>query len=241
MTQPVKKSTYKSQRRAEQEKLEKQRKTTRKLIWITAAVVVLGIIAAVIFTPRSNPTDFDYAKLPVLGKADAPVKIVEFGDYKCPSCQVFSQQVKPLLEKDYIDTGKVALYFKDFAFIGPDSFTAAGAAHSVFHQSNDAFWKYYDALYKNQPDEKTLWATSDYLVQLAKDNDIGVDLDQLKKDIDGKTYEKDVKKSNSDANKAHVQSTPTLFINGKEFTGSFASYAQLKQAIDKELAAGQAE
>ena len=241
MTQPIKKTAYKSQRKAELEKLEKQRKTMRKLIWGTAIVVVLGIVAAIIFTPRSNPTDFDYANLPVLGKADAPVKIVEFGDYKCPSCQIFSQQVKPVLEKEYIDTGKVALYFKDFWFIGPDSLTAASAAHSVFHQNNDAFWKYYDALYKNQPDENTLWATSDYLVKLAKDNNIGIDYDLLKKDIDGKTYEKEVNKSNSDAHKANVQSTPTLFINGKMFTGQFADYGAIKAAIEDALAAGKSE
>ncbi|MBO7745974.1 DsbA family protein [Paenibacillus sp. MWE-103] len=235
MTQPIKKSTYKSQRKAEQERMERQRKTMRKLIWGTAIVVVLGIVAALIFTPRSNPTDFDYANLPVLGKTDAPVKIVEFGDYKCPSCQIFSQQVKPVLEKEYVETGKVALYFMDFPFIGPDSTTAALAAHSVFHQSNDAFWKYYDALYKNQPDEKTLWATPDYLVKLAKDNGIDVDTDLLKKDIDGQTYIKEVNANNSAAIKANVQSTPTLFINGKEFTGSFADYGAIKTAIEDAL------
>ncbi|QHT63978.1 DsbA family protein [Paenibacillus lycopersici] len=213
----------------------------RKLIWGTAVVVVLGIIAAVIFTPKSNPTDFDYASLPVLGKTDAPVKIVEFGDYKCPSCQYFSQQVKPQLEKEYIDTGKAAMYFMDFPFIGPDSTTAALAAHAVFHQSNDAFWKYYDLLYKNQPDEKTLWATTDYLVQLAKDNKLDVDYDKMKTDIDKQTYIKEIDKGESTAHKANVQSTPTLFINGKEYTGDFSNYGQLKEAVEKALAAGKAE
>lgn len=241
MTQPIKKSTYKSQRKAEQERLEKQRKTMRKLIWGTAIVVVLGIVAAIVFTPKSDPTNFDYASLPVLGKADAPVKIVEFGDYKCPSCQYFSQQVKPQLEKEYIDSGKVAMYFMDFPFIGADSTTAALAAHSVFHQNNDAYWKYYDALYKNQPDEHTAWATPDYLVKLAKDNNIDVDLDVLKKDIDGKTYEKEVDSSASTAKKANVQSTPTLFINGKEYKGDFSNYAQVKEAVEKALAAGTSE
>lgn len=236
MSQPQKKSAYKSQRRAEQERMEKQRKLMRKLMWGTGIVVVLGIIAALIFTPRSNKADFDYAKLPVLGKTDAPIKIVEFGDYKCPSCKIFSQNVEPQLKKDYIDTGKVALYFMDFPFIGPDSTTAALAAHSVFHQDNDAFWQYYDALYKNQPDEKTIWATPDYLVKLAQDNKIAVDYDLLRKDIDNATYASEVSKNNSAAIKAKVQSTPTLFINGKMFGGNFSDYPALKAAIEKALA-----
>ncbi|WP_308634245.1 DsbA family protein [Paenibacillus silvisoli] len=238
MAQPVKKTTYKSQRKAEAEKQEKQRKAMKKLFWITGIVVVVGIIAALIFTPKADPTAFEYDQLPILGKADAPVKIVEFGDYKCPSCQVFSQQIKPQIEKDYIESGKVAMYFMNFPFIGEDSTTAALAAQSVFHQNNDAFWKYFDVLYKNQQDEHTLWATPEHLVQLAKDNAIDVDLDLLKKDIEDRTYQSEVNKHTKAANAANVMSTPTLFINGEEFTGSFGDYPAIKKAIDEALAAG---
>ncbi|RAP78287.1 DsbA family protein [Paenibacillus montanisoli] len=241
MSQPMKKSTYKSQRKAEAEKQEKQRKAMRKLFWAIGIVAVLGIIAALIFTPKPDPTAFEYDQLPILGKADAPVKIVEFGDYKCPSCAVFSQQIKPQIEKEYIESGKVALYFINFPFIGEDSTTAAIAAQSVYHQNNDAFWKYFDALYKNQQDEHTVWATPEYLVQLAKDNQIDVDLDLLKKDIEEGTYESEVNKHSKAANAAKVLSTPTLFINGEEFTGQFSDYAAIKKAIDEALAAGQSE
>ncbi|SFS62383.1 Protein-disulfide isomerase [Paenibacillus sp. BC26] len=236
MSQPMKKSTYKSQRKAEQEKLEKQRKFMKKLMWGTGLVVILGIIAALIFTPKADPTAFDYEQLPVLGKADAPVKIVEFGDYKCPSCQVFSQQIKPQIEKEYVESGKVAFYFMNFPFIGEDSTTAALAAQSVYHQNNDAFWKYFDVLYKNQQDEHTLWATPEHLVQLAKDNAIDVDLDLLKKDIEEGTYSSEVSKHKSKAIAANVNSTPTLFINGEEFTGQFGDYPGIKKAIDDALA-----
>lgn len=238
MTQPMKKSAYKSQRKAEHERLEKQRKLMRKLILATGIIVVLGIIAAIIFTPKSDPTAFAYDKLPVLGQKDAPVKIVEFGDYKCPSCQYFSQQVKPQLEKEYIDTGKVSFYFMNFPFIGEDSTTAALAAQSVFHQNNDAFWKYYDLLYKNQQDERTVWATPDFLVKLAKDNKLPVDYDKLQSDISNATYKKEVDSDASTARAAKIQSTPTLFINGKEFKGEFSDYPSIKKAIDDALAAG---
>ncbi|SEM87340.1 thioredoxin domain-containing protein [Paenibacillus sp. OV219] len=238
MTQPMNKSAYKSQRKAEQERLEKQRKLMRKLIWATGIIVLLGIVAALIFTPKSDPTTFEYDKLPVLGQTDAPVKIVEFGDYKCPSCQYFSQQIKPQLEKEYIDTGKVSFYFMNFPFIGEDSQTAALAAQSVFHQNNEAFWKYYDLLYKNQQDEHTVWATPDFLVKLAKDNSLPIDFDKLQSDISKATYEKEVNSDASTARTAKIQSTPTLFINGKEFKGEFSDYPSIKKAIDDALAAG---
>ena len=51
---------------------------------------------------------------PVLGSPDAKVLMIEFGDYQCPSCRMFWKDIEPRLKKDYIDTGKVKLVFRDF-------------------------------------------------------------------------------------------------------------------------------
>ncbi len=51
---------------------------------------------------------------PVLGEAGAPVTIIEFGDYQCPSCRLFWRDVEPRLKKEYIDTGKVKLAYPVF-------------------------------------------------------------------------------------------------------------------------------
>jgi protein-disulfide isomerase len=217
----------------QQEKLKKQ-KRMKLIMWLTGICFIAVIAVAIIFQPKAKPLDVPYDELPMLGSANAPVKIVEFGDYRCPACQVFSQNIFPQLKKDYIDTGKVSFYFMDDIIISPieESVTAAIAARSVFHQNKDAFWDYYDALYKNQQSETVNWATPEFLTELAKQQGIKVDYDKLRQDIDNKTYEKEVTDHTSFAqNKANARSTPTLLINGVKFEDVF-DYEKIKAAID---------
>lgn len=227
-----------AQRQAQREQQEKRMK---RVMWITGACIVVLVLLLIIIRPGSSSKEgnFDYSSMPVLGNPDAPVKIVEMGDYKCPSCQYFTQEISPQLKKDFIDTGKAALYFSNYLIISPeaDSNTAALAAQSVFHQNKDEFWKYYEAIYRNQGDENTEWATPDFLVNLARTENIKVDYDQLRKDIDEKTYQKEIDSQNALARKLNVMSTPTLFVNG-EMASEKASmnYPVLKPFIEKKLA-----
>src|SRR3989441_5343555 len=62
----------------------------------------------------SGPVRTSVADAPVLGRADAPVTLVEFSDYQCPFCQRFFATTLPALKKDYVDTGKVRYVFRDF-------------------------------------------------------------------------------------------------------------------------------
>jgi protein-disulfide isomerase len=217
---------------------QRQRKQMQRLIWITAAIVA-AVVALVWFakpggnTASTAKANIPTEQLPVIGKTDAPVKIVEFGDFKCPSCKYFSQNIFPSLKKDYIDTGEVALYFSNFPFIGEDSFTAAYAAQAVYHQNNDAFWTFYDLIYKNQQDEKKTWATRDYLADLADKAKLGLNIDQLKKDIDSKTYKSEVDKQYANGQANGVNSTPTLFVNGVKFE-QFSDYNALKSLIEQQ-------
>ncbi|NOU96366.1 thioredoxin domain-containing protein [Paenibacillus sp. LMG 31456] len=223
------KASYKEQRKLE---AQKQQRTTRRLIWITVIFIVAIIAAVIIFQPKAAPVEIAYDTMPSLGAANAPVKIVELGDYKCPSCQYFSQQLEPQIKKDYIDKGLASFHFMNFTIIGPDSNTAALAGQSVFHQNNDAYWKFYDALYKNQGDEKVQWATPQFLVDLAKKENLPIDYDKLMLDITSKKYQNEVDAHNAFARKNQVNSTPTLFINGKKFDNSM-DYNSIKAAIDK--------
>src|SRR5207247_8844253 len=62
----------------------------------------------------TGPVRASVADGPTLGRADAPVTIVEFSDYQCPFCQRFFATTLPALKKDYIDTGKIRYVFRDF-------------------------------------------------------------------------------------------------------------------------------
>lgn len=195
---------------------ERQQRRIRTLTWSTLAVIAVIVVLAIAFRPSST-AQFDYGKLPVLGNANAPVKIIEFGDYKCPSCQYFAQQIEPRLKKDFIDTGAASMHFMNFTIIGPDSNTAALAGQSIYHQSNDAYWAFYEAVYRNQGNEKVEWATPDFLTSLAQKENIKVDYAKLQQDIVSRTYQNEVDEHNAIAKKKNnLSGTPTLFINGKK-------------------------
>ncbi|MFC0216652.1 DsbA family protein [Paenibacillus chartarius] len=226
---------------SERKKIEeqKQRKSMQRLIWITIAVVAV-IVGLIWLAPGQNgggqAANISTEGLPVTGNSDAPVKIIEYGDFKCPSCQYFTQQIYPKLKADYIDKGEVALYFANFPFIGKDSFTAAYAAQAVYRQNSEAFWPFYKSIYDNQRDERTAWATSEYLVELASKANLGINLEQLKKDIDGETYKSEVQKQYNSGVSNGVNSTPTLFVNGVKFD-KFSDYNALKQLIEQQKGA----
>ena len=82
----------------------------------------------------------DYEGQPFLGEASAPVEIVEFGDYKCPSCKDFNDRLFPVIYQELVETGKAKFYFMNYSFIAPDSTTAAQFAETVYKElGNESF------------------------------------------------------------------------------------------------------
>jgi len=227
------KDKRKNERLAE---VAKKKKMRIGMLVVSAVIVVAIIVLAVIQAIQPDKGfPFDYASQPTIGQATAPIKMVEFGDFKCPICKTFATTVYSQLKKDFIDTGKVQMSFIDFQIIDK-SMPAALAAKSVYHQNKAAFWTYYDALYEYQQAETVDWATSENLTNLAKTKNIPVDYTLLKKDIDEGVYLKEVQKEYTTAVKTKITGTPALFING--FVIPFdvtMDYTKLKAAIEKEL------
>ena len=87
------------------------------------------------------------AGAPILGRADAPVTIVEFSDFECPFCQRFSSSILPQVKRDYVDTGKVRYVFLDLPLehLHPQARKAAEAAHCSAEQGK--FWEMHDLLF----------------------------------------------------------------------------------------------
>lgn len=239
----------KKQRQQERMEAAKQKKRIRSMMFGTiAALIILVGGFAIYYASAGAPSDqgetasgssgqgsskFAYDQQPMLGDPEAPVKIVEFGDYKCPVCQQFDAKLFPKIKKNFIDTGKVAYYFMNFPII-PGSVPAELASESVFHHSPDLFWKYHDAIYANQGPEDEDWATAEFLVQLAKKHVPGIDTEQLKKDIEEQTYLDEVKSDKQKGNSLGVQGTPTLFVDGEMLDWEHTSqWPKLKSAIQK--------
>ena len=171
---------------------------------------------------------------PVLGSPNAKVLMIEFGDYQCPSCRMFWKEVEPRLKKEYIDTGKVKLVFRDFPIvqIHPEALLASMAVDCAGEQ--DKYWQYHDKVFReqyNKGDDLVRFKAAD-LKKWAKDT--GIDSAKFDQCLDSEKYKNEVLKDKADGDAVSVQGTPTFFINGHVIGGAQA-YPAFKNLIDSLL------
>ncbi|MFB6192828.1 MAG: thioredoxin domain-containing protein [Candidatus Nanohaloarchaea archaeon] len=233
----------KARRKKEEEQEVKRQKRKRIAGYGLAGVLglmILGLVVPQLLSGSSSQqADFNLDKQPMLGNPNASVTVVEFGDYKCPYCKRFGQQVFPQLKENYIETGKVNFYFINMAFLAPDSTTAAVAGECALNQvkkgnqSMKTFWNYHHAIYDNQGPETRRWATPDRLMSIARKSTEGLDYAQLRTCITNRKTIDEVKMDKRVAQRNGVSSTPTVFVNGEKVKDG--SYQGLKAAIEKEL------
>ena len=165
-----------------------------------------------------------------LGDKNAKVTIIEFSDYQCPFCKKFWTEALPGIKKDYIDTGKVKLVYRDFPLssIHPNAEPAAEAVECVREagKGDAAYFKMHDKIFENQQS-----LSVDNLKSWAKQ--LGYNIDTC---LDSGKFKSEVQKDIADGAAAGVQGTPTFFVNGKALVGA-QPYSAFKQAIDSELGA----
>ena len=146
---------------------------------------------------------------PILGSVDAPLTLVEFGDYQCSFCKRHFDQTHDLIMKNYVETNKVKIVFKDLIVTpGKDSMYAAHATHCAKDQG--MFWKYHDMLYNNWEGESTGWVTTDNLNKFAKN--IGLDINKFSKCMSEDKWMELINASKDDANALGVTGTPSFFL-----------------------------
>ncbi|MGG0187567.1 DsbA family protein [Bacillus rhizoplanae] len=203
------------------------------VIFTIAVLIVIGTIA---YSIVSNKTEkgkdtFLYGTQQSLGEKDAPIHVVEFGDFKCPACRTWDATVLPRLKEDYINKGKVQLHFINFPFIGKDSDLGAAAGEAIYKQDPKAFWTFYDEIYQKQQNEQEEWITEDLLVDIVKQKLPSIDVAEFKKDLNSKEIKDKVQKDLDLAEKLKVQGAPSIYVNGKLVN---PDYDSIKAAIDKE-------
>ncbi|MEX0863079.1 DsbA family protein [Nitrosopumilus sp.] len=189
--------------------------------YLLAIPVIIGIVTGVFlaFYPESE-TDSNLlttTKLisggsPILGNSNAPITILEWGDYQCTFCYKFHQSTLDIINEDFIKTGKVKLVFKDFPLNGPDSFLAAQAAYCA--QDQEKYWQYHDELYKNWGGERTGWITRNSLEKFA--NTVNLNLDEFNKCLDGKKYEQKVTTLHEFGKEIGIDATPSFLVFNDE-------------------------
>jgi len=171
----------------------------------------------------------------ILGNPDAKVTLIEFSDYQCPFCGKFFTEVEPLLREEYIQTGKVRMIYKDFAFLGPESLAAAEAAECAKDQSK--YWDYHDALFEMEiSDGKENSGNLSVTALKLFASNVGLNQEQFDSCLDSKKYKSEVEKDYKDGQAIGVRATPTLFINGQKIEGALP-YDVFKEVIEVALKA----
>jgi len=170
---------------------------------------------------------------PYLGKQDAKVILVEFADFQCPSCALFHFGAGSAIFEEYVKKGLVKIVFKDFPFLGEESYSAAYAAGCAKEQGK--FWEYHDYLFeyrmKNETENSGAFSVAN-LISFAEK--IGLNRETFSDCLWSEKYKDKVAKDLEDGKNAGVIATPTIFINGRKEEGllSFESYQKI---IEEEL------
>lgn len=176
---------------------------------------------------------FNTNNQPTLENTTAKIEVVEFGDYKCPICADWNEQVFPQLKSEFIDKGLINFSFINYPFISKDSNLAALASEVVYSYDQDAFWKFHEEIYVEQEEETKTWATKEKLTSIAKSVIPNLDEEKFEKDLYKKEAMKNVASDVAIANHYGVKGTPTIFVNGKPVESP--SFEAIKAAIEAEL------
>jgi len=191
-----------------------------------------------LFDTSADPFAGNRAKLhpdgnPSRGPADARVTLVEFSDFQCPHCRQLYEAMKTLGPR----YPQIRIVFKDLpiAAIHPWAETAALGGRCAYMQSPDAFWQIHDALFENQDfiSAANIW---ERLVELA--GQTGLDKESFKACLTSPEAAKAIEANIEDAKVLSVNSTPTVFVNGRPVVGGDPT--TLQQYIDYELGGKQA-
>lgn len=213
----------------------------------TAVIITLAIFAVLtalvvvnnLNSTTNNDTTFDKQPpiegQPTIGDENAPVTVVEFGDFKCPACKAWGETIYPQLINDYVNTGKVKFSYINVLFHGEESKLGSLAAESVYKQSPESYWTFHKELFKAQPGENhdSLWITNEKVLEIASTIP-DIDANQLQADLKNQTGLEEINKDTKLVEEFKVELTPSIMVNGTMLEDPF-DYEKIKSLIEEAL------
>ena len=181
---------------------------------------------------------------PYIGKADAKVVLAYWFDYQCPYCkavdvggipQIPIEPAMPVLIKEYVDTGKLKIVFKDYAFLSEDSTTAALYENAVWNLYPDKFYEWHEAMFRAQDEEHAGFGDEASIVALIGGIQ-GMDAAKVKADVAANRakYQSEIDADRAEGTAFGISGTPG-FITGKTLIPGAAELSSFKSAIDPQL------
>lgn len=192
-------------------------------------VVALVLLAAAGSASAAPLSTEDALAERAMGRADAPVTIIEHSSLGCPHCAAFHRETLPAIKERYIDTGKVRLIFRDFPFGVP----ALAATMLARCAPQDRYFAFIEVLFKSQPS----WAQAEdplgALMQVARMG--GLSKDDFDACIGNQDLLEAIQQRKRQAHEERdVESTPTFFINGEKLEGA-RPFKDFEDIIEKHL------
>ncbi len=182
---------------------------------------------------------------PFIGRPNAPVVLAYWSDFQCPYCkavevggiaQISLEPALPTLIKDYVNTGKLKIVFKDYQFLGNDSITAALYEHAIWKLYPDKFFTWREAMFKAQDDEGDQGFGDEASIIILTKGIAGIDVNKVKSDVTANTveYQKEIDADREEGTSFGITGTPG-FITGKTFIPGAAPIASFIAAIDPQI------
>lgn len=199
-------------------------RTRRWWIGIVVTAAVFAVVVGYLLWPRASVPPLGAARLaldPSLGPANAPVTLIEYGDFGCPSCQAWyrSRTLEQVLAKY---PNKIHFVWRDFPIITTESPKAAEAGQCAFDQGK--FWPFHDGVYDNAP----AISIDDLKSYAAR---VGLDMKMFDECLDSGQDAAKVNQSLQEAYQHGFRGTPSFLLNGQPLAGP-PSLAYLVSLID---------
>ncbi|MEN1937421.1 thioredoxin domain-containing protein [Paenibacillus sp. 102] len=222
----------------------KKKQSSHVKLLLVVTLIIFAVITAFVVMDSKEETATENKVMkklpsignqPTLGKEDAQVSIVEFGDYKCPACKAWGERIFPQLQKDYIDTGKVKFSYVNVLFHGTESKLSALAAESVYKQDPQSYWIFHKELFNAQPENHDdPWITSEKLLEIARTYTPNINVNKLEEDLKQQAEQEEVNRDEKLVQDYGVEKTPSIVVNGTMLSDPY-DYEQIKNLIEKAL------
>lgn len=166
-----------------------------------------------------------------LGEVDAPVVLIEYADYRCPFCGLFSRETLPPLVEKYVESGELRIEWRDLPVFGEQSFTAAVAGRAAGEQ--DRFWEFNKAVFAEAPKRGHIDLPEERLLELAQEAGVP-DVEKFRNDLQSEELAAAVTNDAQEAASLGATGTPTFLVNDTPLIGA-QPLAAFEQAIEGEL------
>ncbi|MFB9483973.1 DsbA family protein [Streptomyces filamentosus] len=150
-----------------------------------------------------------------LGRADAPVVLIEYADFKCGYCGKFARDTEPALVEKYVQDGTLRIEWRNFPIFGEESEAVARASWAAGQQGR--FWQFHKEAYAEGAKEKGFG--KERLAALAKAAGVP-DLARFAEDSEGAAAREAVRKDQEQGYELGASSTPSFLVNGRPIAGA---------------------